>query len=148
MKYLTVGLVLFLSGCGGAGPVTDTTQDVVPVVMVDEAAALEAIQDIREAQAAFMATQRRYAQFMDELVDALMIPDEPSWADSGYQIRVIGTPAADGYSATVTAPEDASEVRSFFVDDTSVIRWALGTAASTDSSVLEEDGATGEANPD
>jgi len=147
-KNLAVVIVLILSGCGGAGPVTDTTQDTVPVILADEAAALEAIRDIREAQADFMARQRRYAQFMDELVDALMIPDEPIWAGSGYRIRIRPTPAADGYSATVTAPSEAPEVRSFYVDESGVIRWAVGEAATADSSVLGDDSNGGEVSPD
>jgi hypothetical protein len=148
MRNLTVVLALSLFGCGDSGPVTDTTEEPVPVVLADEAAALEAIRAIRQAQTDFMSTQRRYAQFMDELVDALMIPDAPSWAGSGYLIRIRPTPAADGYSATVTAPPDAPEVRSFYVDDSGVIRWALGGAASSDSSSLEGDGDTGDVGPD
>ena len=147
-KNLAALISLILFGCGGAGPLTDTTQDTVPVVLADEAAALEAIRDVREAQTGFMARQRRYAQFMEELVDALMIPGEPSWARSGYLIRIRPTPAADGYSATVTAPADATDVRSFYVDDSGVIRWAVGEAANADSPVLEEDSDTGDVSPD
>ena len=140
--------MLILVGCGGTGLVTDTTQDTVPVVLADEAAALAVIRDIREAQTDFLATQRRYALFIDELVDALMIPDEPPWAGSGYLIRIRPTAAADGYSATVTAPPDAADVRSFYVDDSGVIRWALGEAATSDSPELRDESDTGEVGPD
>ncbi len=138
MKRLAfLSIVLCAAGCAGAGPVTDTTQEAPPIVLLDEAVALDAIRDIREAQSAFMATRRRYAQFMEELVETRMLPAEPSWVDSGYAIRLRPTPAADGYSATVTAPSGADS-RSFFVDETGIIRWARGEAASAGSPEFDE----------
>ena len=95
-----------------------------------------------------MGRPRRYAQFLDEVVDALMIPGEPTWAGGGYKIRIRPTPAADGYSATVTSPSEAPEVRSFYVDDSGVIRWAVGETATADSSALEDDGDAGDVSPD
>jgi hypothetical protein len=138
MKRVAFVLFVFLAGCSGAGPLTDTTEEAPPVVLVDEALGLEAIRDIREAQSAFMATRRRYAQFMSELFDTRMITANPSWGDSGYTVRIRPTPAADGYGATVTAPPDAP-VRSFYVDDTGVIRWASGEAATADSPEIEDE---------
>ena len=138
MKRLAfLSIVLCAAGCSGVGPVSDTTDEAPPVVLLDETVALEAIRDIREAQSAFMATRRRYAQFMEELIETRMLPAEPSWTDSGYAIRLRPTPAADGYSATVTAPPGADS-RSFFVDDTGVIRWARGESASAESSEFDE----------
>ena len=137
MKRLVFISIMLLAGCSGAGPLADTAEEAPPVALLDESAALDAIRDIREGESAFMATRRRYAQFMEELIETRMIPDAPPWAESGYAIRIHPTPAADGYSATVTAPPEA-ESRSFYVDDTGVIRWARGEAATADSPELDD----------
>ncbi len=143
MKKPAILLALLFAGCGDTASLTDTTGEAPPVVLMDESAALDAIRDIRDGQAAFMATRRRYAQFLEELVDTRMILSTESWAESGYEIRIRPTPAADGYSATATAPADA-DARSFYVDDSGVVRWATGMAATSESPPLEGESTDGD----
>ena len=73
MRFPTVLLALVLaSGCGGG--VAESEIEVTDEVRVDEAAALQAMRDIHQAQSDFIARQRRYAQFIDELFDAGLLP--------------------------------------------------------------------------
>jgi hypothetical protein len=115
--------------------------------MADEEAALRAIRAIAGAQSEFIGRERRYARSVEELFDALYLPAEADWSDSGYDVWISLSAAADNYRATVTAP-DGTGLRSFFVDGTGVIRWARGEEATADDTVLEDPAAAPATDPD
>ena len=106
--------------------------------MDSQAAALAAVRQIDEAQANFMATRRRDAITIEELVEQLMLPEDPSRLDVGYDIAMRGSPNADRYSITAEPTSGVSAKRAYFSDGSGVIRWALGEAATAESPVLEE----------
>ena len=104
-----------------------------------EAQALQAVQDIRLAQANFMTLRRRYALTIEELAQELVLEKDPSLDDNGYRIRMRGSPSADAYSLTAEPESAMRSKRSFFVDSTGIIRWAQGQPATVDSLELEDD---------
>ena len=103
-----------------------------------EAQGLQAVRDISLAQANFMMLRRRYALTLAELVQELSLEKNPSLDDNGYRIRMRGSPSADAYSLMAEPAFDMESKRSFFVDSTGIIRWALGQPATADSPELEE----------
>ena len=111
-----------------------------------EAKALEAVRNVIEAQVNFISLNRRYALTLGELVQELTLDEDPSLADSGYQIRMRGSPNADNYSLTAEPSIETVAKRSFFADSTGTIRWELGQPATADSPELEE--ATSEVDED
>ena len=104
-----------------------------------QAAALAALRQIHEAQANFMATRRRYAISMEELVEQFMLPEDPSRPDLGYDIIMRGSPSGDRYSITADPTSGVGEKRAYFSDGSEVIRWAIGEAATADSPALTAD---------
>ena len=111
-----------------------------------KAKALEAVRNVIEAQVNFISLNRRYALTLGELVQELTLDEDPSLADSGYQIRMRGSPNADNYSLTAEPSIETVAKRSFFADSTGIIRWELGQPATADSPELEE--ATSEVDED
>ncbi len=105
--------------------------------MDSQAAALAAVRQIDEAQANFIATRRRYAITIEELVEQIMLPEDPSRPDLGYDIDMRGSPNADRYSITAEPTSGVSAKRAYFSDGSGV-RWALGEAATVDSPALDE----------
>jgi hypothetical protein len=141
---LLASLASLTGACGGRSGEDETSGESVAAVEADEAAGLQAVRDIRQAQADFLAVNRRYARFISELEEAMMLPVDPEWADSGYSLQLRGTPTADGYSVTAN-PLEGAAARSFFVDETEVIRMEQGVPATAASPPLEIDP---EENPD
>lgn len=101
--------------------------------------ALEALRLINEAQSNFKLTRRRYAISIEELVDQLMLSDDPSRSDIGYEITMRGSPNADRYSVTARPTSGTSVKRTFFCDESSVLRWSLGEVATRESPPLDKD---------
>lgn len=101
-----------------------------------ETAALDAMAEIRQAQEAFMARERRHAQSIEELVFGLMLAEAPDGEAIGYRIRSRASPAADAY--IIMAEASSPGRRSFFQDFDGVIRWARGEAADEASPPLPE----------
>ncbi len=106
--------------------------------VASEAQGLQAVRDISQAQADFMTFRRRYALTLEELVQELSLERDPSLDDNGYRIRMRGSPSADTYSLTVEPASQTESKRSFFVDSTGIIRWALGQPATANSPEVEE----------
>ncbi len=104
-----------------------------------QARGLQAVRDIRDAQATFMMVRRRYALILEELVQELFLEQDPSLDDNGYRIRMRGSPRADSYSLTAGPESETEFKRSYFVDSTGIVRWALGQPATADSPELEEE---------
>jgi hypothetical protein len=98
-----------------------------------EAAALQAVRDIVEAQDNYMATQRRYGLNVEDLVAQILLPEDPSRAGLGYRISLRGSPAADRYTVSAEPTSGVGEKRSFFADSSGVIRSELGQPATVDS---------------
>lgn len=119
-------------------PETDTAESarslLADVRAQSEDAALQVMGEIRRAQAAFMARERRYAQSADELVT---LGNDADGSAIGYRIRVRGTPAADAYTINAEAVLGVGSRRSFFQDADGVIHWARDGAATADSPVLD-----------
>ena len=103
-----------------------------------QARGLQAVRDIGQAQASFMMLRRRHALTLEELVQERLLDNDPSLDDNGYRIRMRGSPSADAYSLTAEPVSQSGSSRSFFVDSTGIIRWALGQPATADSPALEE----------
>ena len=103
-----------------------------------QSAALTAVRQIDEAQASFMATRRRYAITIEELVEQIMLPEDPSRSDLGYNIYMRGSPNADRYSIIAEPTSGVGAKRAYFSDGSGLIRWALGEPATADSTVLDE----------
>ena len=108
------------------------------VRIASEAQGLQAVRNISLAQANFMALRRRYALTLEELVQELSLEKNPSLDDNGYRIRMRGSPSADAYSLMAEPASETESKRSFFVDSTGIIRWALGQPATADSPGLED----------
>ena len=143
MKSLVTTLVVvLLCGCASepASSSGGTAAEPAPAE-ADEDGALEAVQEIVAAQAVFLTMNRRYALTVEELVGAVMLEDDPTERDTGYTIRMRGTPAADGYRITAEPPDGAVDKRSFFADASGVIRSELGQPAGADSPALDEESA-------
>ena len=101
--------------------------------------ALEVLRLINEAQSNFKLTRRRYAISIEELVDQLMLPDDPSRSDIGYEITMRGSPNADRYSVTARPTSGTSVKGAFFCDESRVVRWSLDDVATRESPPLEKD---------
>ena len=146
MKSLVTTLVVvLLCGCASepASPSGGTAAEPASAetTAADEDGALEAVQEIVAAQAVFLTMNRRYALTVEELVGAITLEDDPTERDTGYTIRMRGTPAADGYRITAEPPDGAVDKRSFFADASGVIRSELGQPAGADSPALDEESA-------
>ena len=108
------------------------------VRVASEAQGLQAVRDISLAQSNFMTLRRRYALTLEELFQELSLERELSVEDIGYRIRMRSSPSADSYSLAVEPASETESKRSFFVDPTGIIRWALGQPATADSPELAE----------
>jgi UTP:GlnB (protein PII) uridylyltransferase len=102
-----------------------------------ETAALELVDEIRQAQEAFIARERRYAQSVEELVARLVLQSAPDDRAIGYRIRTRSSPAADAYSIRAEAVVGVSGRRSFFQDREGAMHQALGQEATAESPLLE-----------
>ncbi len=123
-----------------ASPEAGDARSLLAVVQTaSQARALQAVRSASQAQADFMVVRRRYALTLDELVQEGSLAQDPSLDDNGYRIRMRGSPAADRYSLTAEPTAVTESKRSFFVDSTGIIRWALGQAATEESLVLVEE---------
>lgn len=107
----------------------------------DENAALDTVRKITEAQATYFKLNRRYALTYDELIEGHLLNTEPSAAQTGYDFKL--RPAADAQTYTLsvvpaeTGGSGAATVRSFFTDQTGVIRAETGKDATADSSAVK-----------
>ena len=120
------------------GEVANRVQDLLQAVRSEsEDQVLEAMDEIRQAQEAFMSRERRHAQSVEELVFSLMLTEAPDGAAIGYRIRSRSSPAADAYSISAEAVVGIESRRSFFQDLGGVMRWELGGPATADSPALE-----------
>jgi hypothetical protein len=100
----------------------------------DENAALDSIRKIVDAQSTHFKLNRRYALTFDELVEARLLNGEPSSAQIGYEFKL--RPAADAQTyrlSIVPADSAAATARSFFTDQTGVVRAEAGKEATADS---------------
>lgn len=102
-----------------------------------EASAISSLRTLATAEVTFAATQGN-GQFGDlgQLEGAGLI-DEALGAGSkeGYAFALAGTPAAFQINADPTGP-NATQMRSFFVDESCVIRFEQGGAAGVGSTPL------------
>ncbi len=99
----------------------------------NEASAISSIRTLATAQATFAATSgfSRYANDLPELEGFGVIDDAlGSGTKNGYNF-VVQNSSADTFEATGTPESARSGRRSFFVDQTGVIRWAIGAADSS-----------------
>lgn len=101
-------------------------------------AALMIVREVNGAQSNFMATRRRFAITIQELVEQLMLSENPSRSDLNYDIYLKGSPYADRYSIIAQPIAGVGEKRAYFSDETGLIRWAIGDVATADSPVLNE----------
>jgi hypothetical protein len=101
----------------------------------DEAAAIQALKDITQAQADFIRRTRRYAQSYDELIADHLLSAEPSTEQTGYKIDMRPSPDAVSYTVSAT-PSGSAEARHFFTDQTGGIHVETGKPATADSPKL------------
>jgi hypothetical protein len=122
----------------GAGAVLAEAESLIgDLRAASEARALAAARDVYQAQATFMSLNRRYALTLQELVEAGTLTQDPSLADSGYRIRMRGSPSANAFSLSAEPSSSVELKRSFFVDETGVLRSELGQAATRESPELD-----------
>jgi hypothetical protein len=138
LAVLLLGLVM--GGCANGAP---TTQNKAPsgssapatTRAPDEAAALDALRKINEAQSIYFKLHRRYALGYDELVEARLLKTEPSSTGTGYDFKL--RPAADAQTYKLyVAPTDTTErtARHFFSDQSGALRAEIGKDATAESS--------------
>ena len=128
-------LAVALTACGNnnspAGqPEAATASTKAP----DASAALDAVRKTSEAQATYFKINRRFALTYDELVEARLMNNEPTAAQTGYEFKL--RPAADAQTyKLVVVPSDpkATTVQYFFTDQTGAIRAETGKEATADS---------------
>ena len=127
-----------LLGCGNTG--TPTMQSKTPsgastaaTKAPDERAAVDAISKVNEAQSTYFKLNRRYALTYDELVDAHLLNGEPTTAQTGYEFKLRPSADAQTYKLTASPASAAPNVRSFFTDQTGVVRAETGKDATADS---------------
>ena len=127
---------LLLTACGGetnssAPPSSPAAATKAP----DEAATLNALRSISEAQATYFTINRRYALTLDELLESRLLNSAPSSAETGYEFKL--RPAADAQtyklSVVPASPSTTASVRYFFTDQTRVLREETGKEATADS---------------
>jgi len=97
----------------------------------DEAAAVEALKQINQAQGDFIRRTRRYAQRYDELVTEHLLDAEPTRAATGYDFLMLPSPDAVSYTLTATPTDPAA--RHFFTDQTGAVRVETGHPATSSS---------------
>jgi hypothetical protein len=141
-SLITFLIVLILAGCGGepAARPEETPQAqpaAAPQKAPDEPAALAAIAEVNAAQKNYMARNRRYALSYEELMEALLLKEEPTVQTTGYEIKL--RPAADAASYSVLAvPSASSAGRHFFSDQTGIIRTEDGKDANAQSPAISQ----------
>jgi len=128
-------LGLLLTACGGETNPSAPASSPAATKAPDEAATLNAIRSISEAQATYFTINRRYALTFDELLESRLLSSEPSSAETGYEFKL--RPAADAqtYKLSVIpgSPSTTAAVRYFFLDQTRVLREETGKEATADS---------------
>jgi hypothetical protein len=100
----------------------------------DENAAMDALRKTAEAQTTHFKMNRRYALTYEELVTARLMPSEPTATQTGYEFRL--RPAADAQTYRLSVvPSDAAatSARSFFLDQSGIIRAEAGKEATASS---------------
>src|SRR5262249_33791491 len=121
-------LATLLMGCSNSVAPAKQTDTKAP----DEKAALDAIAKINSAQATYFKLNRRYALTYDELIEAHLLNSEPTPAQTGYEFRL--RPAADAQTYKLSVvPSSSGAGRSFFTDQTAVVRAESGKEATADS---------------
>jgi hypothetical protein len=109
-----------------------------PLKPPQEAVAVDTLQKINEAQATYFKINRRYALTYDELIEARLLPKEPSAAETGYDFKL--RPAADAASFKISvtpADSNVTNARYLFMDQTGVIRAETGKDATADSRAIK-----------
>jgi hypothetical protein len=135
-------VVLILAACGeqttpvgnsGGNAAAPVAQAAANVKAADEAAALDAISKINDAQSNYFKRNRRYALTLDELGDARLIKVIPTSSQTGYDFTL--RPAADAQTYTMSAnPVNVpSSARHFFTDQSGAVRAKNGKDATADS---------------
>jgi hypothetical protein len=141
---LTLLLVLStLPGCSNETPTMKTEVKAAPpgqsaLKPPQEAVAVDLLRKINEAQATYFKINRRYALTYDELIEARLLPKEPSAEETGYDFKL--RPAADAASFKISVtPSDpsATNARYLFMDQTGVIRAETGKEATADSPAIK-----------
>ena len=127
---------LLLSACGAeTNPSAPASSPAAATKAPDEAATLNAIRSISEAQATYFTINRRYALTLDELLESRLLSSAPSSAETGYEFKL--RPAADvqtyKLSVVPSSPNTTAAVRYFFTDQTRVLREETGKEATAGS---------------
>ena len=132
-----------LAGCGNENPTMKTEvrgapPGQSPVKPPQEVLAVDMLRKINEAQATYFKINRRYALTYDELIEARLLPNEPSATETGYDFKL--RPAADAASFKISVtPADSSATNAthLFMDQTGVIRAEIGKDATADSPAIK-----------
>ena len=98
-----------------------------------EEAALAAIREINQAQSDYIKRFRRYSIDFPELTQALMLRAEPSKDRIGYVIELRPAANAGSYRLLAEPVIPSPGKRSFFSDQSGVIREETGKAATAES---------------
>jgi hypothetical protein len=103
----------------------------------DENATLDALRKISEAQSTYFKLNRRYALTFEELVEAHLLTNEPSAAQTGYEFKL--RPAADAqtYKLSATPGNASATARHFFMDEKGEVHSETGKDASADSPAVK-----------
>jgi len=121
---ISMAVVLFAS-CSSEPKATEP-----PAKAPDEAAAIEALKRINQAQADFIRRTRRYALTFDELIKDRLLDAEPTKAETGYDILLRPRPDAIAYTVIATP---AGLGRHFFTDQTGALRAESNKPAGAES---------------
>jgi hypothetical protein len=135
IRAVLIGIVLMLGACDGSNPSAPTSEKAATPAPNEEAA-LDVVRKTAEAQSIFFKLHRRYAQTFDELVQARLLDNEPSTAQTGYDFKLRPSPDAQTYKLEV-APTTPATARYFFVDESGAIRSESGKSASSGSPELK-----------
>jgi hypothetical protein len=135
-----IPIVMTLAACGSnttpskqadntAGPGSQVSSAKAP----DENAALGNIAKINEAQSTYFKRNRRYALTLDELIEAHLLNNEPTAAQTGYDFTL--RPAADAqtYKLSVVPVTASTTTRHFFTDQSGAIHAETGKDATPGS---------------
>jgi len=140
IALLLFGLILTACGSGSTPTMQTNSQPAAapppPRKGPDETAALDAIGKINAAQSTYFKVNRRYALSYDELIEAHLLMNEPTAAQTGYEFKL--RPAADAqtYKLSVGPAVAFAPARHFFTDQTGVVHAEDGKDATADSPKL------------
>ena len=129
-----VALFIAMAGCGQEPAVVPPANQAPPAITApDESAAVAALEAIVEAQGGYFQRNRRYALDYKELVTSRFLREEPTDANTGYEIIMRPSPDAARFTLSATPLSPSPTARHLFTDQTGVIHAEQGQAASADS---------------